>query len=339
MPLTPQDSLTAEVPAAVPEAARTDPGAGDTVAARTVTAPADTSRTSDTRPGEVSTVRAQRAVSTEGTVTVAADTVAADSATFRIPMLLEPAEPQELVAETAPPPPPAWLDGLLPVARTGRTADDGGFVAIIVLIMLGMSLSFGNIRHIWGTLIKRLWTTRVRQNFDHITSPERRTIGLLLSVCVFFIALLCNAAMTLVAPSDFSFSLGVTLRIGAVTATYFLLQYVVYWLIGYTFTSTDGRNLWVEGFTASMSLLGIMMILPGLTVLFYPSLTAAALWTAAGLYVLARIMFICKGFRIFYTNLASLVYFILYLCSLEIIPLSIFYLSIRHVCSNLSVTT
>ncbi|MDE6240375.1 MAG: DUF4271 domain-containing protein, partial [Muribaculaceae bacterium] len=38
-------------------------------------------------------------------------------------------------------------------------------------------------------------------------------------------------------------------------------------------------------------------------------------------YLLFRLVFISNGFSIFYRNIFSLVYFILYLCTLEIIPL------------------
>ncbi|MDE6169760.1 MAG: DUF4271 domain-containing protein, partial [Duncaniella sp.] len=42
-------------------------------------------------------------------------------------------------------------------------------------------------------------------------------------------------------------------------------------------------------------------------------------------YFLTRILFICKGFRLFYDNFGSLLYFILYLCTLEIVPLVLIY--------------
>jgi len=47
------------------------------------------------------------------------------------------------------------------------------------------------------------------------------------------------------------------------------------------------------------------------------------LLVAAGLYICARLVFICKGFRIFYGNLSSIVYFLLYLCAVEMVPLAL----------------
>lgn len=216
--------------------------------------------------------------------------------------------------------PPAWLDGIEPEPRPGHTGHDQGVVALIVMLLLAMSLSFRNIRRVWGTLVKRLWNTHARQGFEHITMNEKRTIGLLLIVAVFFIALLSTAALSSFMPGTFHYTIATTLRLTALVALYFMFQYAVYEIIGYTFVSDEGRQMWVEGFTASMTLLGVLLTIPGLAVLFYPDITVPMVELAAALYVIARIMFICKGFRIFYTNSWSLVYFILYLCSLELIP-------------------
>ena len=232
-----------------------------------------------------------------------------------------------------PPPPPEWEQGLLPVDRPVHNGNDTGFVTIIVILMLGMCFSFKVIQRIWGTLIKRLWTTRVREDYDHITSVERRTVALLLCVAVFFIALLVSAALSVWRPAMFVLDFSTTMSVALLTTAYFVFQYAAYWVIGTTFTTDDGRRLWIEGFTASMSLLGITLLLPGIAVLFYPDVTAPALFAAVILYVFARIMFICKGFKIFYTNFGSIVYFILYLCSLEIVPLAIFYYYACKYCS------
>ena len=68
-------------------------------------------------------------------------------------------------------------------------------------------------------------------------------------------------------------------------------------------------------------LLGILLIPVVGALLVWPSACKILLIFAIILYFCCRIAFICKGFRIFYSNLPSLVYFILYLCSVEIVPL------------------
>ena len=218
----------------------------------------------------------------------------------------------------------SWSQGLVPDARPQYSAHDQSFVAVIVFLMLALCFSIKHIRRVWHTLIRQLWTTRARVDYDHITMSERRTIGLLLIVAIFLIGLITSAALGALNPTLFVFSFPATLRICAVVLAYFIIQYILYWLIGYTFTSDQMRNLWVEGFTATMSLLALALIVPGLGVLFYPDFNKLLVLLAISLYFVARLMFICKGFKIFYTNIGSLVYFILYLCSLEIIPIALY---------------
>ena len=221
--------------------------------------------------------------------------------------------------------PPAWMEGMEPLPRPEFNGRDQGYVTTVVILMLGMCLTFRTIQRIWRTLIKRLWSSHAREDYDeNLTGKEKRVIGLLLVVTVFFISLIWNAAMSKLT-LFYEFSFPATLTLCALVGGYFAFQYIVYWIIGTAFVNDEGRQLWVEGFTASMALLGITLIIPGLFVLFYPDLLTVAIYISAAFYVIARIMFICKGFRIFYTNLGSLVYFILYLCSLEIVPLTILY--------------
>lgn len=219
---------------------------------------------------------------------------------------------------------PAWHDGLLPVQRPLHTGHDSGFVTLIVMLMLALVFSIKHIRRIRGTLMRQLWITRPRRDYDHLTMSERRTVALMLIATVFLIGLVITAGLALKLPGSCQFTFASTLSVCAWVAGYFAFQYFIYFLIGYTFTTPEGRTLWLQGFTASMSMLGIMLILPGVAVVFYPSVTAPAVVLSMLFYAVSRIIFIYKGFRIFYTNFGSIVYFILYLCTLEIVPITIF---------------
>lgn len=106
-----------------------------------------------------------------------------------------------------------------------------------------------------------------------------------------------------------------------VTLLYYIFQFGVYRLIGYVFADRNATRQWLRGFNASQILLGWTLVLPALAVLFYPATIPYLLPAAVVLYILARILFFSKGFRIFYHGFSSLLYFILYLCSVEIVPL------------------
>lgn len=276
-------------------------------------------------------MNSQQADTLHAATTNATDTVVAhDTATIVVPVQPVP-QPKTVVTAA----PPAWHDGLDPVPRPGHAGHDQGVVAIIVLLMLAISVSFNNVKRILGNLTKQLSNTRVRENFNDLTTgSETRTILLLLIQAIVFMALLTTSGLSLLWPGSFANTLINTLIISGLITIYFVFQYAAYMVVGYTFTTTDGRRLWIQGFTASMTLLGLILIVPGLAMLFYPAITVYAVWAAAALYLIARILFIAKGFRIFYTNFGSIIYFILYLCTLEIIPVILLLYTAHTFCTK-----
>ena len=104
---------------------------------------------------------------------------------------------------------------------------------------------------------------------------------------------------------------------------FYCAQWVIYKVLGYTFSDKVGSKLWIDGFKSSQSLLGLVLLPVLVLWMLYPSSGKLLFTIASTLYVCARLIFIYKGFRIFYGNLSSILYFILYLCAVEIVPLAI----------------
>jgi len=124
-------------------------------------------------------------------------------------------------------------------------------------------------------------------------------------------------------PATASFS-GTTAAMG-ILGLYYLFQIAVYSLIGYSFSSPEGRRQWVQGFAASSAIAGLALAAPALLIVCRPEWTTPMLWLSAAIYAASRAVFVVKGFKIFYHKLRSLLYFILYLCTLEIIPVLLIY--------------
>ena len=147
--------------------------------------------------------------------------------------------------------------------------------------------------------------------FDDHTAKESRTILiLLLQLCCFEGILLY---LWLGAP-EATVSSGVFAPVGALAglaALFYVFCLTGCVTVGYVFTDRVAAAQWRRGLNASSVLLGLFLSVPTLVSLFYPSVTGAMLWVAASLYVLSRIAYIAKGFRIFYNNFPSLLYFIL----------------------------
>ncbi|MDE5836322.1 MAG: DUF4271 domain-containing protein [Paramuribaculum sp.] len=119
--------------------------------------------------------------------------------------------------------------------------------------------------------------------------------------------------------------------LACVAICFYIWQIVVYNFIGYVFAhSKEMKRIWLRGFNASQVLLGLILWVPALITLFDPTNSKMMLIVSACLYAITRLIFIVKGFRIFYTNIYSLIYFILYFCSLEIIPLLTIYNIINY---------
>ncbi len=114
---------------------------------------------------------------------------------------------------------------------------------------------------------------------------------------------------------------------------FYLLQLMVYTVVGQTFANGIATKLWTDGFKASHSLLGLVLVPVVGLLLIYPSSCKTLLILAAILYVLSRIAFVYKGFRIFYHGIHSLIYFILYLCAAEIVPVVLLCTGMVYLCT------
>lgn len=230
---------------------------------------------------------------------------------------------------------PGWMSGVEGVARPVTPGSDTGILAMVVMLLVLVGLNMRHVRRLFRTITQDLWSVRRRANaFDDHTAKETRTIIiLLLQLCVFEgILLFLWLGGSVPAVRD------VFRPVGALTALamgFYLFELLACTTIGYVFTDRLSAAHWRRGLNASLVLLGIMLTIPTLVSLFYPSVTTIMLWLAAGLYAISRIIYIAKGFRIFYKNFPSLLYFILYLCTLEIIPLIAIYYSAMEICNQL----
>ena len=214
-----------------------------------------------------------------------------------------------------------WERGLAPASHAADMSPASGIVALIIALIAIIAFESQQLRRIMSSLDTDLLGVRRRDNaFDSHTTAESRTIALLLllaCVCEAILLGVFTAGPTVVADG------GLLACYVVLTVGYYVFQWVAYSVIGYTFTDAINTSQWRKGFNLSQAVLGLALLLPAIIALYYHQSVTAPLVVAMILYILARIAFLCKGFRIFYNRLPSLVYFILYLCALEIIPVFI----------------
>lgn len=240
-----------------------------------------------------------------------------------------------------------WISGLTQdsvgyttgLAATDRPELPGYNSGILCMVIEMMLLVIFNARHygrFFRRLVKNVWSIRVRTNLfdEHTVNETRIMVALIVQVCV------CESLLgvTWMTSHGYTFTSGGLAAAAAIgtliTCLYYVAQIVVYRIVGYAFTSRLLCIQWIQGFNSTQILLGFALLVPTLISLFYPSASEGLITVSVCLYILARIVFICKGFRIFYHNFFSLTYFILYLCSVEIIPLILVYRGISSICCN-----
>lgn len=124
---------------------------------------------------------------------------------------------------------------------------------------------------------------------------------------------------------------GVELCAG-VAAVYVIFMLLSYELIGMVFSDRMITRLWVKGAAAGMGLQALAFFPLALVALCYPAWDAILLWIGAAILGIGKILFIYKGFRIFFQQIRSWLLFLCYLCSLEIVPLILAYLLAYQIC-------
>ena len=209
-------------------------------------------------------------------------------------------------------------------------------LAGLVLIMVSYRTGYKYLEN----LMHNMFSIRRRENlFEDRTLNETRILtALTINTCIMEGLLLYMGVCHWQSALQVSLHKNIFLYVGIfsiIALAFYLAQLCAYNLIGHVFSDGLNTKLWTDGFKATHSLLGLLLFPVVAVLLVSPQFTNVLLICAISLYFCARIVFICKGFRIFYSNLPSLVYFILYLCAVEIVPVAILTTGIVSFCNLL----
>ena len=201
----------------------------------------------------------------------------------------------------------------------------------IFILVLITALRFRNNIKYAVTLFKSLIETRTRQNVFDDTVRETSLIILLnilwcgcagvicFNICGYF----GNWSVT---PSGEvqGICLGMLAAVG-----YTIFRSAAYWGIGWVFSDSVHASMWLRGFGASQGLMTPFFFLIALFGICNPTMNFPVVIASAAIYFAVKLVFIWKGYRIFFNQFSSWVLFLCYLCSLEIVPLILTY---RIVC-------
>lgn len=272
------------------------------------------------------------AVATSGNViakdTVATDTVAADTTHVA-----------HVYGITLTPPPVPKVE-----ANAGDTTGMSWIIGALILLFCIIGIRIHNSRRYLSTLVHNLTDVRLRTNAFDETVRETSFMVLLnlLWSCSAGVLLYGLLRVTTHVNPTGSFSLPLTTHPAAsiaicmgVAFLYTCFMSLSYMIVGTVFAGKTKAGIWLRGYTSGQGLLSFLYFLLALLSLSHQEWNGELLWIAAGGFILTKIVFIWKGFRIFFTQISSWVLFLYYLCSLEIVPLILTYLAAILLCGLL----
>lgn len=231
-----------------------------------------------------------------------------------------------------------YTQGLDAVTRNSVWGQDSAILTFVIGILLLSVFALRHFKRFFSDTWRSLTDVRERANVfdDHTIDKSGAVASLNLMACVGEAIMLITACSTIGIEVEEQHAFVTLLALTGLMCVYAVTQYAVYWTLGFVFTSGTMRSNWLSGFSAVQSMLGITLFAPALAAMFYPGEALQFVVVGAIIYICWRIVFIFKGFRIFFHNYFSLVYFILYLCSVEIIPLLLLYRSSVTICQFLN---
>ena len=214
--------------------------------------------------------------------------------------------------------------------------------ALLALFVL-ISLRFRKNTRFLAAMINELTEVRERPNALDDTVRETSFIlmlnlmwclsaGVLLMVLLEFFGLAPPTALG----SPYSFPVLGTLICIGVAVAYTLFMLGAYYVVGIIFTDYGHTEVWVKGFLSAHGLDALVLFPLALLSITLPAQNGVWLLVAGIAFALTKIVFIYKGFRIFFNQTASWVIFLYYLCSLEIVPLILTGVAAFQLCSLLT---
>lgn len=212
---------------------------------------------------------------------------------------------------------------------------------VLILLFCGVGLRLRNSWRYIRAILNDLTDTRTRNNVFDDTVSETSFLVLLNLLWIACVGVLLWEVINLNPGNEWD-SLrvpharaeGIGLCIG-VTAAYTGLMILAYWIAGNVFTDRIRAESWLKGASASSALETIVLYPVALLLLTCPQWNIELLIIGGIAFIIGKIVFIFKGFRIFFKKFTSWLLFLYYLCSLEIVPLILTYVGTMVLCSVL----
>ena len=214
--------------------------------------------------------------------------------------------------------------GIAPETYTHTPAHSSTMIALIVVSFLLIAFALSSGSNFFKKISNGLWQVkRTKNNFDEHTTNEGLLKMALIAVSLIMEGIVIYASALEWMPGAMQQSMAVLISasVGIAVALY-AFQTILTVATGFIFAEKVDTHLWLQGFNSVQIFLGLTLTPVALIMLFAPEMTGTMAILSACLYIVGKFVFFAKSIRIFYKNLFQYVYFLLYLCAVEIAPLT-----------------
>ena len=213
-----------------------------------------------------------------------------------------------------------------PISYSPRTDDAIALTLLVCFFLSSIALARG--KKFLSQQVKDFVLHRERTSiFDSSTAADvRYLLVLVLQTCVLsgitFLNYFHDTCPALMDHVSSLLLLGI--YVGFCLA-YFLLKWLLYMFLGWTFFDKNKTNIWLESYSALIYYVGFALF-PFVLLLVYFDLNILFL-VSIGLFLIifAKILMFYKWIKLFFHQFGALFLLILYFCALEIVPCLLLY--------------
>jgi hypothetical protein len=202
-----------------------------------------------------------------------------------------------------------------------------GFILFLVCFFI-LIYQVGKNSKLLLAMMGKLFGNRTQTTSGEIftgASPYILLFGIqtiLLISAIIYCHALNNGIFQIESPSEMFIFFGFTVLLLIFFTAY---KYLTYSLIGYIFFDREAKQRWNNTFSSAICLSGSFLFFPTLILFYIGKIYIYGIYFVLLYFVFIQIILLYRQFVLFFNKKSSLLYFILYLCTQEIIPLVLLY--------------
>jgi hypothetical protein len=204
---------------------------------------------------------------------------------------------------------------------------------LFVLCFLACMQFVGNSSRLFTSMLHRLFRNQERQSFSQTVNNEfliKLTLCLQ-TILMASILIYCIFSHTMNLPFETTSQLVRTLGgTAGIILLFVLYKFLTNNGVGLVFFQWESMQLWNNLSFSIVSLSGMVLFFPALLIFYFPDTYYIYAILALLYFLFIEILTFYKIYKIFFHRKSSLLYFILYLCAQELLPLFCVYKTLAY---------